>query len=521
MPTTPTLQLPYPTLPDPADVPADMGELAEAIDDLAGVPNGLAHLGPDGKVPASQLPPSPAAIPPTLVDAKGDLVGASANDTPARVPAGLPGQVLVVDPAAPAGVSWQTPVQSDIPLSIIDAKGDLIVGVSPDSPGRLAAGADGLVLTVDSAQPGGLKWGAPAAGSGIPPGIVDAKGDLIGASGNDTPARVAVGADGQVLVADSTQPTGLKWAPSPSGLPPVAGHEGHWLKVVGGAAVWEQANYVPLSTVTTKGDLIVGSLAGAVTRLGVAGADGRVLTSDAGQPLGMSWQVPAGGGGGGLDWEGVFNPATAYVGGDVVTYQGVVFGAVNPSTGQTPPLPAAPPMPVGVIQLVTTLPATPFDGQEVVYVDSLTAPTFAWRLRYVAGKTPYPWVFVGGSSLFAEVTTSEAIAGATYAGPTGPNVAVPLAGEYAVTIGCRVDTTDATVAVLYMSYDVGATGANDNDALIWAKDNTVNARYGGLSRERVKVLAAPATLAARYKKSAGATNLADRWMRVTPRAVGG
>jgi hypothetical protein len=41
--------------------------------------------------------------------------------------------------------------------------------------------------------------------------IVDAKGDLISATADNTPARLAVGADGTVLTADSTQSTGLGW----------------------------------------------------------------------------------------------------------------------------------------------------------------------------------------------------------------------------------------------------------------------------------------------------------------------
>jgi len=42
--------------------------------------------------------------------------------------------------------------------------------------------------------------------------IVDAKGDLVTATAADTPARLAVGTNGTILVADSTAATGLKWA---------------------------------------------------------------------------------------------------------------------------------------------------------------------------------------------------------------------------------------------------------------------------------------------------------------------
>ena len=44
--------------------------------------------------------------------------------------------------------------------------------------------------------------------------LVDAKGDLLTATADNTPARLAVGTTGQVLTVDSTTSTGLKWASS-------------------------------------------------------------------------------------------------------------------------------------------------------------------------------------------------------------------------------------------------------------------------------------------------------------------
>lgn len=56
--------------------------------------------------------------------------------------------------------------------------------------------------------------GIPAAGTGIvaTDPIWDGKGDLAAGTGADTAAKLTVGADGQVLTADSTQTAGMKWA---------------------------------------------------------------------------------------------------------------------------------------------------------------------------------------------------------------------------------------------------------------------------------------------------------------------
>lgn len=52
----------------------------------------------------------------------------------------------------------------------------------------------------------------PSVEGGIQPTIFDLKGDLLTATADDTPARLAVGANNTVLTADSAQALGLKWA---------------------------------------------------------------------------------------------------------------------------------------------------------------------------------------------------------------------------------------------------------------------------------------------------------------------
>ena len=49
------------------------------------------------------------------------------------------------------------------------------------------------------------------AASYVAKSLVDAKGDIVTATADNTPARIAVGTNGQFLKADSTQSTGLAW----------------------------------------------------------------------------------------------------------------------------------------------------------------------------------------------------------------------------------------------------------------------------------------------------------------------
>ena len=53
-----------------------------------------------------------------------------------------------------------------IAKTIVDAKGDIIAATAADTVSRLAVGANNTVLTADSAQATGLKWATPTVNLG-------------------------------------------------------------------------------------------------------------------------------------------------------------------------------------------------------------------------------------------------------------------------------------------------------------------------------------------------------------------
>jgi hypothetical protein len=106
--------------------------------------------------------------------------------------------------------NWQMPTATDL---VTDLPADFeVFGQAVDTAlADLKGGTTGQVLAKASGTDMDFTWTAID-----PLVILDAKGDLITATAADTPARLGVGSNGQVLTADSTASTGLKWA-TPAG----------------------------------------------------------------------------------------------------------------------------------------------------------------------------------------------------------------------------------------------------------------------------------------------------------------
>lgn len=76
--------------------------------------------------------------------------------------------------------------------------------------------------------------------------LIDAKGDLLVGTADDTVARLPVGTNGYLLTADSAQSSGIKWAAAPVSLPTQTGNGGKYLTTDGSSASWAAITTDPL-----------------------------------------------------------------------------------------------------------------------------------------------------------------------------------------------------------------------------------------------------------------------------------
>ncbi len=173
--------------------------------------------------------------------------------------------------------------------------------------------------------------------------------------------------------------------------------------------------------------------------------------------------------------------------------------------------------PETVLGYGTSLPGSPTDGDEYVLVDSTSAPTYRWHLRYNGGSaSSYKWEFIGGTEMYAAVDTTETTSSATYAAlsTAGPTITLPNAGDYFVSIGATIGPK-TTASIGYMSYDIGGTGASDNDA---ASSQSGSSNQYSVSRTARKTGLTAVALTSKYRtaNTSDAMSFRFRWMLVRP-----
>jgi len=147
--------------------------------------------------------------------------------------------------------NWETPGDTDLVkdgAAAIRTLGSAIDTSLVD----LKGGTTGQVLSKATNTDMDFTWVAQDDSNAIQNAIVDAKGDLIAATANDTPARLAVGTNGQVLTADSTAATGLAWATA-SSSPTSYGYAAGKNAIINGDFRINQRNFTSTTTTNTYG----------------------------------------------------------------------------------------------------------------------------------------------------------------------------------------------------------------------------------------------------------------------------
>jgi hypothetical protein len=178
----------------------------------------------------------------TAIEALGDSIDASLVD----LKGGTTGQVLAKNSNTDMDFVWAASsgdiegVTVTSPLTGGGTSGTVTINIQSSSTTQLGAvqlsDSTSSTSTTLAATANAVKTTYDLANGAIAKSIVDAKADIITATADNTPARLAVGTNGHVLTADSTTATGLKWA---------AG---------GGTPTYTWATYTPSNTGITLGN---------------------------------------------------------------------------------------------------------------------------------------------------------------------------------------------------------------------------------------------------------------------------
>lgn len=163
---------------------------------------------------------------------------------------------------------------------------------------------------------------------------------------------------------------------------------------------------------------------------------------------------------------------------------------------------------------------TPVDGQIVrLQTTAMAALGISWTFRYNADGAAYKWESVGGPAWMAEVVTSQTTTSTSYAdlATAGPQITVPLSGDYVIEYGATMGNTSATTYHTSIKFSAAEAADADSAQLQQASTTAVSA---SVSRKVVKTVAAGTVVKHRYKTAAGTATIQKRWLSITPVRLG-
>jgi hypothetical protein len=195
--------------------------------------------------------------------------------------------------------------------------------------------------------------------------------------------------------------------------------------------------------------------------------------------------------------------------------KGVANGVATLDSGVLIPVAQIPQL----VGIGTTLPASPTDQQEFILVDSLTAPTYQWRMRYLAGiSDANKWICVGGSEAYAAADASVVMNTGSFTSIAGgPTFTVPRAGLYTVQVSVLLDGSGSSSGGI-VGLKIGAAAAIPV-AYITSGAAAFNPRVNLVSKGRY-TCAASDVLELQYQAIAGSANAwLNRRLLILPHRV--
>jgi len=183
----------------------------------------------------------------------------------------------------------------------------------------LKGGTTGQVLAKASNTDLDYSWVTTDDANAIQNAIVNAKGDIIGASANDVPAITSVGANGSTLFADSTTSTGLRWQNTYEA--------GKNFVINGGMDIWQRGTTVSFGSfdprfLADRWFCFVGTAGNTLSQ--------ETTTVPEGARYALKWNSTGAGGSFGV-YQGIETANTIPLAGKTVTVQAQVTG----TTGKT------------------------------------------------------------------------------------------------------------------------------------------------------------------------------------------
>lgn len=168
--------------------------------------------------------------------------------------------------------------------------------------------------------------------------------------------------------------------------------------------------------------------------------------------------------------------------------------------------------------LVSSLPVSPVDGQEI-YFQADGTNGIIWHLRYrAASASAYKWEFVGGADLATPVLGAIVVGTSTVA-LSGQTITAPLAGEYRLEFGAMLLQPNNSSMIQVIPY-VGGVASSSSARLSTVNATGMTDYTAVMSVANTLVLTATQVVDLRAISTGAGANAYQPWMRLRPVRVG-